>query len=118
MPTRPSHPCRHPGCPRLTSGGYCMEHAHLTARASRTRGSATRRGYGSAWQRARREALAREPRCRACGARATEVDHIIPLRLGGTHDLTNLQPLCASCHRRKTARQQPGARRPGWVETL
>ena len=37
-----------------------------------------------------------------CGARAVELDHITPLSAGGTHDPANLQPLCRSCHRRKT----------------
>lgn len=103
MPTRPPRPCRHPGCPRLTSGGYCMEHAQGSARTGRP--SAYQRGYTSEWQRIRRDVLDSEPRCRSCGAHATEVDHIVPLRLGGTHALSNLQPLCASCHRKKTSRQ-------------
>jgi len=34
---------------------------------------------------------------------ATEVDHIVPLRAGGTNDAENLQALCKSCHSRKTA---------------
>lgn len=103
MPTRPPRPCRHPGCPRLTSGGYCMEHAQGSARTGRP--SAHQRGYTSEWRRIRRQVLDTFPLCRLCGARATEVDHITPLRLGGTHDLANLQPLCASCHRKKTSRQ-------------
>ncbi|MCH2187426.1 HNH endonuclease [Myxococcota bacterium] len=32
-----------------------------------------------------------------------EVDHIIPLVDGGSHDMTNLQSLCTPCHKRKTA---------------
>ena len=36
---------------------------------------------------------------------AAEVDHIIPLARGGTNDLANLQPLCKSCHSRKTMRE-------------
>ena len=34
-----------------------------------------------------------------------EVDHIIPLEQGGTHDETNLQALCKPCHSAKTARE-------------
>lgn len=34
-----------------------------------------------------------------------EIDHILPLVDGGTHDLDNLQFLCKSCHRSKTARE-------------
>ena len=32
-----------------------------------------------------------------------EVDHIVPLVDGGSHDMTNLQSLCTPCHKRKTA---------------
>lgn len=31
-----------------------------------------------------------------------EYDHIVPLALGGEHSWENLQPLCKSCHKRKT----------------
>jgi len=34
-----------------------------------------------------------------------ELDHIVPLIDGGTHDLSNLQTLCAPCHRSKSARE-------------
>jgi 5-methylcytosine-specific restriction endonuclease McrA len=39
-----------------------------------------------------------------------ELDHIVPLVDGGSHDLANLQTLCTPCHKRKTAREA-GARR-------
>jgi len=32
-----------------------------------------------------------------------ELDHIVPLVDGGTHDDDNLQTLCTPCHKRKTA---------------
>ena len=31
-----------------------------------------------------------------------DIDHIIPLKLGGTNDVSNLQAICTSCHRRKS----------------
>jgi len=31
-----------------------------------------------------------------------EFDHAIPLALGGKHEVSNINALCASCHRRKT----------------
>ena len=75
--------------------------------------SSAARGYGADWRRLRERVLAEEPLCRACAAAgrtsaADQVDHIRPfrglldpLRL----DRGNLQPLCAACHTRKTARQ-------------
>jgi len=47
-------------------------------------------------------------RCELCGIpadeRAIEVDHIVPRKLGGTDDLTNLQALCFKCNANKGAR--------------
>jgi 5-methylcytosine-specific restriction protein A len=43
-----------------------------------------------------------EPLCRRCGEAASQVDHIVPLRKGGTNSEENLQSLCHSCHSRKT----------------
>jgi len=34
-----------------------------------------------------------------------EVDHVVPLVDGGSHDLDNLQTLCTPCHRAKTAEE-------------
>ncbi len=39
---------------------------------------------------------------------STEVDHILPLAQGGTHDRSNLQGLCHSCHSSKTALESSG----------
>lgn len=35
-----------------------------------------------------------------------DMDHVIPLVLGGSSDPTNLQALCVSCHRIKTSREE------------
>jgi 5-methylcytosine-specific restriction endonuclease McrA len=34
-----------------------------------------------------------------------ELDHIVPLIEGGSHDLVNLQTLCFPCHRSKSAEE-------------
>jgi 5-methylcytosine-specific restriction endonuclease McrA len=43
--------------------------------------------------------------CQLCGADEGEmhIDHIIPRKVGGTHDLDNLRVLCKSCNLRKGA---------------
>jgi 5-methylcytosine-specific restriction endonuclease McrA len=67
-----------------------------------------RKVYGTKrWQAIRARVLRVEPRCRRCRAPATDVDHIVPLRVLLAHgrdpyDPANLQPLCGSCHRSKT----------------
>ena len=55
------------------------------------------------WRKLRAYVLAGEPLCRECTAVATVVDHITPIRLGGSkwsHE--NLQPMCTSCHNKKS----------------
>ncbi len=49
------------------------------------------------WDRCRKSALRATPRCR-CGKRAKEVDHILPVSLGGSGDAWNLRCLCRECH--------------------
>ncbi len=39
---------------------------------------------------------------------ATEVDHIVPLAAGGSNTIDNLQPLCRSCHSKKTVKEDGG----------
>ncbi|MEU7243434.1 HNH endonuclease [Streptomyces sparsogenes] len=40
-----------------------------------------------------------------CTQLGTDVDHIVPVSLGGTDDDSNLTLLCAWCHARKSARE-------------
>jgi 5-methylcytosine-specific restriction protein A len=77
------------------------------------RPTAAARGYGHRWQRLRRLILAGEPLCRQCRSEgrlvpAVHVDHIQAREKGGSDDTANLQPLCASCHSRKTATEDGG----------
>ena len=78
MPRKPKRPCRFPGCPNLTDGVYCEEHAKVMEQHYEKfqRGYSPGKRYGS----------------------VEEVHHIIPLAEGGTNDESNLMSLCRSCH--------------------
>ena len=99
----PRIPCTVPGCPRFGAGkresyGRCAQH---------TRPSSSKRGYDAAWQTTRARVLAANPVC-PCGERATDVDHILSRRQGGTDHESNLQSLCHPCHSSKTDQYDGG----------
>ena len=76
------------------------------AELNERRGSSAAQGYGAAWRKLRGVVLREQPICRACQmAPASEVDHVLPKRDGGTDDRGNLQGLCKPCHSSKTARE-------------
>lgn len=108
MPSRPNTPCRHPGCAELVPYGqkYCGKHKPLHPEEVR---SAAERGYGRAWQKARKRFLEIHPLCAECMkegkyVKATDVDHIVPHRGDKTlfWDESNWQPLCHKHHSVKT----------------
>jgi 5-methylcytosine-specific restriction endonuclease McrA len=68
----------------LLNGGYPERQRHLSAEL---RAAIFERDGG---------------RCRACGAPATDIDHIGHGPNGNVNHPDNLQALCAGCHRRKT----------------
>jgi 5-methylcytosine-specific restriction endonuclease McrA len=43
-----------------------------------------------------------DPVCAYCGRTATEIDHVVPVSLGGTGDVANLVPACRECNARKS----------------
>lgn len=108
MPYKPNKPCRHPGCAALVPSGqkFCERHKAMHPEEVR---SAAGRGYGAAWQKARRQYLEVHPLCVECMkegryVKATVVDHIVPHR-GDQKlfwDRSNWQALCKRCHDRKT----------------
>lgn len=59
--------------------------------------------YRGSWPKLRLAKLKANPRCEVCGGVATQVDHIVPLSLGGTHDPANLQSICKRCHMTKSS---------------
>ena len=111
MPYKPLKPCSYPGCPKLTGERYCPEHKKLTDKQYDTydRCRPASEFYRShAWKKKRQDFLIEHPFCEECRrqgrlSKATLVDHIIPIRMGGPAlDDENLQALCASCHSRKS----------------
>ena len=108
MPYKPKVPCRHPGCGALVLPGtkYCEKHKPLHPEEVR---SASERGYGRAWQKARKQYLDANPLCVMClkegrYRKATVVDHIKPHR-GDEKlfwDRSNWQALCKQHHDQKT----------------
>ena len=65
MPYRPKVPCRQPGCPELVEPGklYCAKHLPLHPEVTRP---ASKRGYGSRWQKASKAYLQSHPLCVEC----------------------------------------------------
>lgn len=111
MPMLPKRPCPVAGCPVL---GPCAVHRRKNFTPAEKprlyddrRGSSAQRGYGYAWQKFRKDFIARHPICCRCQMRpTTDVDHIVPRSRGGSDDERNLQPLCGACHKSKTAREK------------
>ena len=111
MPWKAKVPCRQPGCSELVKVGerYCEKHKKLHAH---DRPTGYERGYDYEWRKFRKQYLKYHPLCVECTKmgrlrRATDVDHIKPLRDHPElkYDESNLQALCHSCHSRKTRNQ-------------
>jgi 5-methylcytosine-specific restriction protein A len=107
VPYKPKKPCAYPGCPKLTDGRYCAEHAKEEARSYNRyeRDPESNRRYGRMWKRVRAAFLAEHPLCEMCAAEgrltpATLVHHRVKLTDGGGNEPENLQALCAECHSR------------------
>lgn len=121
MPYKPKKPCRYPGCPELISGKttppYCDTHKKKKDKDydKYYRDKKKRRLYNHRWRKAREIYLQQHPLCVECKSRgdiaiADVVDHITPHK--GDYDLfwdeDNWQPLCETCHNRKTASEDGG----------
>ena len=110
LPYKPKRPCSYPGCPELTDGRFCKQHAKEESKRYEQydRDPAIHKRYGRAWKRIRDRYISIHPLCEQCKKEgritpAEEVHHILPLSHGGTHSEDNLMALCKSCHSRITA---------------
>lgn len=87
--------------------------ATLDTRRAQTVAS-TARTRGSKWMAIRDLILRRDAGlCQPCMQAgrltpAVQVDHKLPLAQGGTDDQSNLQAICAACHRRKSVDELAG----------
>ncbi len=109
-------PCAQPGCSQLVKDGRrCPKHAArhdaYKAEAERARQAECRERYSARWKVYSRQFIKENPFCVGCGGAAREVDHKTAWRRGRTEEEryalfwaeSNHQPLCRSCHSRKTA---------------
>ena len=74
--------------------------------------------YNSAkWRKTSKAFLKNNPLCIECKHPAVITDHIEEIRDGGSkYDWENLQPMCRSCHNKKTADER--AKRGGAIKSL
>ncbi len=99
--------------------GYCDQHQDRIKQKDRERGTAHQRGYDARWEKERTKFLDENPLCadhrkRGLIEAATVVDHIRPHKGDKVlfWDKNNWQPLCKSCHDRKTATEDKGSWSP------
>ena len=117
MPALPNKPCNYPGCPVTTTSRYCDKHKkHIQKQYDKQRGSRIERGYTNDWIKYSRNYRQRNPLCVICLRDniikpSQHTDHINPV--SGPRDPQfwnpdNHQALCASCHSKKTVKEDGG----------
>ena len=117
LPAKPKRPCNSPGCPALVTSRFCTQHRKkLQQQYDKQRGSRIERGYTNDWIRYSRNYRHHHPLCVICQRNniikpSEHTDHIIPVQ--GPRDPQfwneqNHQALCASCHSKKTVKEDGG----------
>lgn len=100
-------------CPEFVQKGRCQPcQRHYEAQHKGRQGN---KGSGSRWKRFRIAYLKRNPFCVKCGNEATVIDHLNGQGRAGVDAFKewNCQPMCATCHNRKTATEDGGFGRYG-----
>ena len=93
--------------PRISTISHKIDTVDLRQGSS----AATERIRGGRLRKIRQDVLLRdEYTCQVCGrvTRDLEIDHIIPLHLGGKETDENRQSLCAECHKKKSEKGGEG----------
>jgi 5-methylcytosine-specific restriction protein A len=99
-------------CGKPVQGNYCSLHEPVIDEAMRNARNPYRKAYKDPqYARNRRHRFERaHGKCEMCGTvlqpAEWECDHAVPLRDGGTNDISNLLVLCKPCHRKKTAAER------------
>lgn len=95
--------CSWTGCVKpATLKGRCPDHP-FTRYAKPWEGG-TGDDLPKNWDEIKKQTLDRDRRtCYRCGRYATQVDHITPRFMGGTHMPWNLSAICVECHKHKSA---------------
>ena len=107
---KPKRPCRKPGCPRLTTDGWCHEHKPKNKNKSGHKEPHVLKWLnGSRYKKARAALLKEQPLCAKCKdvgrvTPANVLDHIVPHKGNPAlfWDKKNWQALCKRCHDKKT----------------
>ena len=112
MPWKPKTICRYHSCHELCHDTYCDNHKK---QVNKERNSVKGNIYNYRWRKASSAYLKANPLCVHCKREgrlipATEVDHIISHKrdMKLFWDRKNWQPLCKSCHSKKTALEDSG----------
>lgn len=111
--TSRNYALKHPEAEKIRHQKYYANHREKYSLYSNTRRASKRHNGGSYTSREWLDLCDRyENRCLACGSmEKLEADHVIPLALGGSNSIDNIQPLCHSCNAKKytkTVDYRPG----------